>query len=283
MRFIDLEEIKPRIRHLIPALEATRDAVLAERDPNLRAVLINAQRAKWVALRAEFSAATHGKCWYVECKNPGTDDDIDHFRPKLGVKEEPAHPGYYWLAFDWTNLRLSCHRANRPRINPEGAGTGGKGGHFPLVDPKARVFAPADENGQEVPALLDPTNALDVALLTFRQSGEVDLSPQYKGKPGPEAKLAASRLILHLDWPDFREARVVIYNKIERTVARGEREAPKEDFSGTEPQSHGFIDAVRDLKNAMKADEEYSAAAKVYVESFKHIWWVRDVVLKVAA
>jgi hypothetical protein len=33
----------------------------------------------------------------------------------------------------------------------------------------------------------------------------------------------------------------------------------------------------------MKAEEEYSAAAKVYVESFKHLWWVRDIVLKVAA
>lgn len=282
MRFIDLEELKPKIRHLIPALEATNDVVLAEADPKRRAAIINANRAQWVALRAEFSAYSHGKCWYVECKNPGTDDDIDHFRPKLGVKEDPTHPGYYWLAFDWTNLRLSCHRANRPRINPEGAGTGGKGGHFPLIDPRVRAFRPAQGRGQEVPSLLDPTNILDVALLTFRQSGEVDLSPEFKGQPGPEAKLAASRLFLHLDWPAFREARVVLYNKIERTVDRGEREAPK-NFDGNLAPSAGFFDAIRDLKNAMKAEEEYSAAAKVYVESFKHLWWVRDIVLKVAA
>lgn len=282
MRFIDLEEIKPQIRHLIPALEATRDAVLAEADPVRRAALINAQRAQWVALRAAFSAFSHGKCWYVECKNPGTDDDIDHFRPKLGVKEDPTHPGYYWLAFDWTNLRLSCHRANRPRINPEGAGTGGKGGHFPLIDPAGRAFTPAEGKGQEVPALLDPTNVLDVAYLTFRQSGEVDLSPEFKGQAVPEAKLAASRLILHLDWPAFREARVVIYNKIERTVDRGEREAPQSS-DGYHVASGAFVDAIRDLKNAMKAEEEYSAAARVYVESFKHLWWVRDIVLKVAA
>jgi uncharacterized protein (TIGR02646 family) len=282
MRFIDLEEIKPKIRHLIPSLEAARDAVLAEADPIRRAAVINANRAKWVALREEFSAKSHGKCWYVECKNPGTDDDIDHFRPKLGVKEDLTHPGYYWLAFDWTNLRLSCHRANRPRINPEGAGTGGKGGHFPLVDPGVRAFTPVEGRGAEVPALLDPTNVYDVALLTFRQSGEVDLSPEFKGQPGPEAKLAASRLILHLDWPAFREARVVLYNKIERTIDRGEREAPK-NFLGNTVLSDGFFDAIRDLKNVMKAEEEYSAAAKVYVESFKHLWWVRDIVLKVAA
>lgn len=281
MRFIDLEEIKPRIRHLIPALEAARVAVLEETDPQRRAEIIHANRAHWVALRDAFSTISHGKCWYVECKNPGSDDDIDHFRPKLGVKEDPAHPGYYWLAFDWTNLRLSCHRANRPRINPDGAGTGGKGGHFPLVDPTSRAYMPAQGKGLEVPALLDPTNAFDVALLTFRQNGEVDLSPEFKGQPVPEAKLAASRLILHLDWPAFREARVVLYNKIERTIDRGEREAPK-DFDG-QALSDGFLDAIRDLTNAMKADKEYSAAAKVYVESFKHLWWVRDIVLKVAA
>ncbi len=281
MRFIDLEKLKPKVRHLFPALDEARNAVLAEADPLKRAALINAYRARWVALRTEYSAFSHGKCWYVECKNPGTDDDIDHFRPKLGVKEAPTHPGYYWLAFDWTNLRLSCHRANRPRVNPDGAGTGGKGGQFPLFDPATRAFTPAEGKGQEVPALLDPTDVRDVVLLTFRQSGEVDLSPEYRGQPVAEAKLAASRLILHLDWPAFREARVVLYNKIERTVDRGVREAPQ-DFTNVHAANVAFLDAIRDLKNAMEAEEEYSAAARVYVESFKHVWWVRDIVLKVA-
>src|SRR5690606_9037885 len=101
--------------------------------------------------------------------------------------------------------------------------------------------------------------------------GEVDLSPDFKGQPGPEAKLAASRLILHLDWPAFREARVVLYNKIERIVGRGEREAPQ-NFDGNTVLSDAFSDAIRDLKNVMRAEEEYSAAAKVYVESFKYLW-----------
>lgn len=281
MRFIDLEELKPKIRHLLPALEAAHAAVLAEADPVQRAALIAANRAHWVALRAEFSAYSHGKCWYVECKNPGSDDDIDHFRPKSGVKEDAAHPGYFWFAFDWRNLRLSCHRANRPRINPDGAGTGGKAGHFPLVNPAARAFTPVEGMGQEVPALLDPTDPQDVAMLTFQQNGEVALSPQFKGQAAAEAKFAASRLILHLDWPAFREARVVLYNQIERTVDRLVREAPNGD--PTVPPTQAFYDAIRDLKNAMKADQEYSAAARVYVESFKHIWWVREVVMKVAA
>jgi 5-methylcytosine-specific restriction endonuclease McrA len=281
MRFVDLEEIKPAIRDKIKALEEAKAAVLAELDPHRRAALIDRYRPRWTALREAFAAYSHDKCWYVECKNLGTDDDIDHFRPKAGVKEDPAHPGYYWLAFDWTNLRLSCHRANRPRTNPVTGETGGKAEHFPLIDSGTRAMGPGDDLALEVPTLLDPTRLADVVLLSFKPNGEVDLSPEFKGQPLAEAKFEASRLYLHLNWPKFRDARVVLYNRIARTVDRGEREAPQ-DYE-IHAAGAAFIDACRDLKNAMAAREEYSGAARVYVESFKHVWWVRDIVLKVAA
>jgi hypothetical protein len=136
--------------------------------------------------------------------------------------------------------------------------------------------------GLEVPALLDPTEMSDVVLLSFMPNGEVDLSPEYKGEPVAEAKFEASRLILHLNWPKFRDARVVLYNRIARIVDRGEREAAR-DYGGLHPPREAFKNACRDLRTAMAAREEYSAAGRVYVESFKHVWWVRDIVLKVAA
>ena len=179
-------------------------------------------------------------------------------------------------------MRLSCHRANRPRTNPETGETGGKAQHFPLIDPRTRAMAPGDDLALEVPALLDPTRLSDVVLLSFKPNGEVDLSPEFKGEPVAEAKFEASRLYLHLNWPKFRDARVVLYNRIARTVDRGEREAPR-NYRGIHAAGEAFIDACRDLRNAMAAHEEYSAAARVYVESFKHVWWVRDIVLRVAA
>jgi 5-methylcytosine-specific restriction endonuclease McrA len=282
MRFIDLEKIKPAIRDQIEALEEAKLEVSAENDPEIRATLINRYRNRWTALRGAFAAYSHDKCWYVECKNLGTDDDVDHFRPKLGVKEDPSHPGYFWLAFEWTNLRLSCHRANRPRTNVETGQTGGKAEHFPLIDPAVRAMSPNDNLSSEVPALIDPTKPADVALLSFKPNGEADLSPEFKGQAIAEAKFEASRLILHLNWPKFRDARVVLYNQIARTVDRGEREAPQ-DYQGLHPASDAFVDACRDLWNAMDASEEYSSAARIYVESFKHVWWVRDIVLRVAA
>jgi hypothetical protein len=282
MRFIDTEQLLPEVKPFLNDLRAAQDEVMAETDPEKRAELINKRQAKWTALRAAFEGASAGKCWYTECKSPGADNDIDHFRPKLGVKEDKRHPGYYWLAFNWRNMRLSCQRANRLRRNPETGVSGGKADHFPLLPEGVRALGPGDNLSAERPALLDPANPGDPAILSFKPNGEVDLSPEFKGNATAEAKLGASRLYLHLNWPKFRDGRVVLYNQIERTVGRGEREAPK-DFDGYPAAPEAFIDAIRDLTGYMRPQQEYSAAARVYVESFKHLWWVRLIVLRVPA
>src|SRR6185295_18181901 len=70
-----------------------------------------------------------GRCVY--CETNITDfqhGDIEHFRPKKGVTDEGdqpvvipmadgknmEHPGYYWLAYQWTNLLPSCITCNQP-------------------------------------------------------------------------------------------------------------------------------------------------------------------------
>jgi uncharacterized protein (TIGR02646 family) len=281
MRFIDLDLVRPRIRELVADLERAHEEVMAEQETEKREALIRKYQPRWTALRRAFEAVSYGKCWYVECRNPGADNDIDHFRPKFGVKEAPDHPGYYWLAFNWRNLRLSCQRANRPRRDEEAGEVGGKSDHFPLLDPAMRARGPGDNLNRELPALLDPTNPADPVLLSFKPNGEVDLSPEYGHDDVARARFDASRLYLHLNWPRFRDARVVLYNQIERTVDRGEREAPG-DYRNIHAAA-GFLDIIRDLIAVMRPEGEYSAAARVYVESFKHVWWIRDIVLRVPA
>lgn len=277
MRFINLEDLLPKIRDLLPRLAEAHDLVMAESDPAKRAVLVKSFQPRWVALRSAMADLSEGKCWYVECRNDGTDDDVDHFRPKLSVDEDPSHPGYYWLALQWRNFRLSCHRANRPRIHPETDVTGGKADHFPLLNPLSRARAPTDRWQDEVPALLDPTNPRDPILLAFKQSGEIDLSPKYKGDSAAEQKFAASREFLHLDWPTFREARLMVYTYVERTVIRGSRSAPTRSYAS--PCDEAFVDAIRDLREAMSMKAEYSAAARHYIELFRDVWWVDEIVL----
>jgi len=62
--------------------------------------------------------AQHDKCCFCESKithvSPG---DIEHFRPKAAVRQSPQtplhRPGYYWLAYEWSNLYLACEQCNR--------------------------------------------------------------------------------------------------------------------------------------------------------------------------
>lgn len=72
-----------------------------------------------------------GKCAYCEVRIKGNHRvDVEHFRPKAEVTDENGrpvyllddegnvvldangvpvkHPGYYWLAYDWTNLLPAC-------------------------------------------------------------------------------------------------------------------------------------------------------------------------------
>ena len=278
MQFIDLERLEPHVRDLLPPLEEAHHRVMAEQDPVRRRALIERYRRHWVALRDAFEVFSNGKCWYVDCRNPGINNEIDHYRPKLGVREDPTHPGYYWLAFDWRNFRLSCHRANCLSRNPEAPITGGKADHFPILNPTERARTPNDDIASEQPALLDPTDPIDPTLLWFRPNGEVALSPSLNHDLTVRKRFELTRLHLHLDWPRFREERVVLYNSIRRTVVRGEREAPRQPtFTNA---SVAFKDVIRDLIAQMDPREEYSAAARGYVKTFRDVWWIRDIVLK---
>ena len=281
MRLIDLEAIRPNIRGEIQALDEVQREVLAETDPERRKALIERHRTRWTAVRDAFEQHSNGKCWYVECRSSGAHNDIDHYRPKSRVAEDLTHPGYYWLAFDWRNLRLSCQHANRLGRDLERGETGGKGDNFPLVNPEGRARGPEDDLTLEISAIVDPTNAADVAMLTFGRSGEVELVAERKGEPIAEAKLEASRLYLHLNWPRFRDDRVMLYNEIERSIHRGEDLAPR-DFSGLHAVAQAFMDICKDLAKRTESDQEYSRAARAYVEMFQDRWWVRDIVLRVA-
>lgn len=78
------------------------------------------------------------KCWYSEVSLDGHDPEVDHFRPKGQVKEVDCDnleatgetsTGYWWLAFEPYNFRLSSQHANQRRIDEDT--DGGKWDFFP--------------------------------------------------------------------------------------------------------------------------------------------------------
>ncbi len=119
-------------------------------------------------VKQRLEALFHGKCAYCESYFASQAPvDVEHYRPKGAVEGEPNHPGYWWLAMDWTNLLPSCLDCNRRRrqLAPDGAISdlkilyaqtqSGKKDSFPIAG--TRAAADTDDISLEDALLLDPT------------------------------------------------------------------------------------------------------------------------------
>jgi len=169
-------------------------------------------------VRAALEALFHGKCAYCETKVTASSDwPVEHFRPKGRVAERPDHPGYYWLAYEWTNLYLSCtlcneRRRDRPRWGDcRLAGSGGKGDQFPLEDENRRAMAPGDDLRSEKPLLLDPCRDDPNEALSYNGLGEV---VAIRDSPRGLATIA----VFHLDRRRLRDLRRSVVDEVVRVL-----------------------------------------------------------------
>ena len=115
-------------------------------------------------MKDELFRLYHGKCAY--CESPlrlSSWDQLDHFRPKNKVLDErnrtvciagKPHTGYYWLAYEWTNLLPSCAVCNQR-----------KGAIFPVLPGSVHAKTPGEESGEKPifihPFRDDPANHLE--------------------------------------------------------------------------------------------------------------------------
>ncbi|HEX6904709.1 MAG TPA: hypothetical protein VF789_33690 [Thermoanaerobaculia bacterium] len=131
-------------------------------------------------VRAALEALFYDKCVYCETKSSaGFDWNVEHFRPKGKVAERNDHPGYYWLAYTWSNLYPSCSHCNqrrkdRPRWGDlQYAGSGGKMDQFPLENESTRALSSTDPLDGEARLLLDPCADHPEEHLRYTVDGQV--------------------------------------------------------------------------------------------------------------
>jgi uncharacterized protein (TIGR02646 family) len=108
--------------------------------------------------------AQHDKCCFCESKvTHVASGHIEHFRPKGGVRQHPDDelqiPGYFWLAYEWSNLLFCCELCNS-RF---------KGNLFPLSNPAARARKPADRISAERTMFIDPAAEDPADHIGFRE------------------------------------------------------------------------------------------------------------------
>ena len=109
-------------------------------------------------------AAQQGKCAFCESKvRHIAHGDVEHYRPKGGVRQSDGdpleQPGYFWLAYAWTNLFFACQLCNQSF----------KKNLFPLADPTRRARSHLDDLAAEQPMLVHPTDEEPSALIGFRK------------------------------------------------------------------------------------------------------------------
>jgi hypothetical protein len=104
------------------------------------------------------------KCCFCESKYKHiTSGDVEHFRPKAAYTQGKGgtfpfvRPGYFWLAYEWDNLLVSCEVCNQRK----------KGNYFPIKNRIRRCQDHTFDYNQEEPWFINPSEIDPVYHISF--------------------------------------------------------------------------------------------------------------------
>lgn len=243
----------------VATAEAAREALL-ESPPELRKIRDRIYKGG----RDFLLAATYKKCAYCETFLPPQErkGDVEHFRPKGGVRDAEGkivhvvsagvsarHPGYFWLAYEYSNLLPVCGACNRrARDEREGRITG-KGEIFPTLN--GWYASTPDEVVQEQPVLLNPWLETDDPAdhFLFDPSTGLTIGKTERGRGAVE--------ILGLNRDGLPEERKKTCRDVEKAVLAGVNAILL--HATIDPDYVAMSDAVRD------GSAEYAAFCRVHL------------------
>ncbi len=163
----------------------------------------------------------HDKCFLCESRISHISyGDVEHFRPKAGVcqnlKDKMSETGYYWLAYEWSNLFLACQICNQ-RF---------KKNLFPLEDRNKRSKSHSDDLSQEKHLFIKPDEENPEKHISFHgvfpyaedRKGEITI--QHAGLKRKELRESRSELYsklkslfnvvsMHPDYPPDKKQRAI--------------------------------------------------------------------------
>lgn len=161
----------------IRVAEALTADIQAAPDAAARKKIIDDNSRHWGKVKDALLEMSANKCWYTEADDCVAHWQVEHFRPKND---------YPWLAFDWTNYRLSGAKPN-----------GKKSTKFPLFDEAVRASNENRDCTREAPVFLDPTSPEDMELVTFSDEGLFECATP--GDANAVKRVTATRDALGLD------------------------------------------------------------------------------------
>ncbi|MCQ6958298.1 hypothetical protein [Mucilaginibacter aquariorum] len=126
----------------------------------------------YVEFRNALERCQGPKCCF--CEKPISGGQIEHFRPKAAWKQANGtplnRPGYYWLAYRWDNMLISCGECNA---------SGQKGNLFPVVDPRGAAHSHCRD---EVKTIINPAEEDPSIWVSFNLDQPVAVNDDERGK-----------------------------------------------------------------------------------------------------
>lgn len=250
MRYIDLNLIdvnKPEVREWLLDARQKLIELSSQPDHESRVAYLNGHKI-WGDFKQILNDVYGRKCWYSECHQDGSFEDVDHFRPKSKSidleKNTILADGYWWLAYDYMNYRLSCEICNRKYDG------GGKWDYFPLK-PGTQPASQGNVEEEEY-LLLDPCNQHDTELIGYNEAGRVI---PLSNDPWEMDRVKKSRRIYNLDC--FNEPRRRIQCKCKTALELFE--------IMYESNLNKIMPFIINLQDLMSDDAPYSTVARQYI------------------
>lgn len=199
-------------------------------------------------VKAILKKAQHYKCCYCEKDQEDEDGAVEHYRPKgeykNGEKGHEGKPGYYWLAYEWTNLLFVCNKCNRA-----------KSSYFPLLQGESnRARCHQDTIDAETPLIIDPSTNIDI-------SQHIDFKNQFIQISGNSKYGQETIKYCQLDRDALNNKRYKAIKEIEKCIAilKGELAMQEKDIEDSKSYLRDVLDGIA----------EYSVMGRAYLKQFK--------------
>jgi hypothetical protein len=251
VRFVNLDGKEPDAAWLAKSKLVT-DQLNAAKSRKARNKIIKDNSSVWGELKGWLLTVSKGKCWFSEARDLFSHWDVEHYRPKAaakGLDGKKQSNGYWWLAFDWHNLRVCGNVGNRK-----------KGSFFPLRE-GTHVATEVDRNtDDEFPYLLDPTREDDPILLAFDENGDVNPLPDLDQWSKDRVHESIKRYKLR-DHEPLMEARRAVWTKCVLEVNHAQNLMDDLFKSPSATKKEAVRQQMQKLRNMVKFETEFSAAA----------------------
>ncbi len=267
MIYINISKFKPSDEWLKKSQKLRIQLLEARDDKAKRDRIIKSNQKVWKELKEDLQRLSYGKCWYSESREIFSHYHVDHFRPKLEIidvfnDKNSNCDGYWWLAFEYTNYRLSG-----------GVGNTKKSNHF-AVEMNC-VRCPEDDINCELPYFLDPTKPNDYKNLSFDEEGKIrPLNPKDIELDHKRAKYTIK--YLHLDFPSLEEARKRKWKKVKILIDKIDIAEAEKKIDSSPTKEKNYDDLIEEMRKMLAPCEELSSTVRACLKVYRGKNWVID-------